>query len=240
MKTRMALTFTLLAALLAASCADRRASSPAAVLAHEGGTVTTTTHAIEIPPMALEADATVSLRVSPATDYPALANALSQVLLIEPEGVVLARHATVTIHGEFIAAPEGSTVSIAQLASADGVTGWTLVESTRDLETGDVTVPIDRFAPLAVVVSAPAAGAAAIRGSITWGDGTPAAGAPIQLFQVDARLTEQPADATGRFAFGDLEPGAYRLVVEYECTLSQAVEVAAGEMAEVTLTLCGG
>jgi hypothetical protein len=239
MTTRVA--FTLLLALLATSCARRSpAPGPVSVSALEGGTVIVSTHAIDIPPMALEADTPVSLRASPATDYPALDGARPQVLVIEPEGALLAQPAAVTIHGEFIAAPEGAAVSVAQLTNGDGVTAWSFVESVRDSETGDVTVPIDRFAPLAVVVTEPAAGAGQIRGSIVWGSGTPVAGAPIQLFRMDTRLVEQAADDSGNFAFGDLEPDSYLLVVDYECTLSRAVEVTAGGVAEVALTLCGG
>jgi hypothetical protein len=161
-------------------------------------------------------------------------------LRIEPEGTVLELPAQATIRADFIDLPAGARVSIAQLASGDGVATWMPLESARDASSGDVTVAITRFAPLAVVVSEEIAPGTGIRGRITWGEGSPAAGAPVQLFEGTTMLTTVTADADGAFAFTDLATGSYRLVVDYECHLDVTVEVRAGGVTERDLVLCGG
>jgi len=129
-------------------------------------------------------------------------------------------------------------VSVFQLRDVDGVTGWSPVESSSDAETGDVSVSVSRFAPLAVAVTE-ASSAAEIRGTLSWGSGDPAAEAPVQLYQGDTLVTETTTGADGSFSFADLEPGTYRVVVDYECTIDEAVDVAAGDVEELALTLCG-
>jgi hypothetical protein len=132
-------------------------------------------------------------------------------------------------------------VTVAQLAPAGADAGWLFVESERDLATGGVTASVLRFAPLAIVVEPGevVGDAARVEGTLSWGDGTPAANAPVQLFFRDAELATAETDLEGRFSFSDLEPGLYVVVVRYECDLSETVEVSTGEVARLALTLCG-
>lgn len=238
MTRRVHVAFALVSSIALAACADDAPSS-ALIAAAEGGTVTAATHEVAIPAMALATDLEVTLEAASASGYPTLENGRPEVLRIEPEGTVLERAATVTIHADFIGAGEGDRVSIVQLATADGVATWVPMESARDAATGDVDVPITRFAPLGVVV-VPSSGAAGIAGTIRWGDASPADGAPLQLFRGTELLDSTTADAAGAFAFDDLAPGAYRIVVDYECMIDQAVTVTAGEVTTQDLVLCGG
>ncbi|MDQ3036429.1 MAG: carboxypeptidase-like regulatory domain-containing protein [Myxococcota bacterium] len=230
-----------LALLLCASLAACNGTAPttARIVAAEGGTVTASTHQVAIPAMALTSDVEVTLEAVSAADYPALEGARPEVLRIEPEGTTLTRAATVTIRASFIGAAEGDRVSIAQLATGDGVSTWVPMESARDAATGDVDVPITRFAPLAIVVIG-ASSAGGIEGTIRWGDSSPAADAPVQLFRGTELVGSDVADAAGAFSFSDLDAGGYRVVVDYECMIDQAVTVVAGEIATQDLVLCGG
>jgi hypothetical protein len=234
---RKQLSIVLLSAALAACSGS--APSSALVVASEGGTVSAATHEVAIPAMALSADVEVMLEAVSASSYPTLEGAGPEVLRIEPEGTVLTRPATVTIRAAFIGAGEGDRVSVSQLATGDGVSTWVPLESAPGDAAGDVDVPITRFAPLAVVVVAASSGGT-IRGTIRWGDATPVDGAPLELFRGTELVTSTVADATGGFEFEALEPGAYRIAVDYECMIDQAVTVVAGETTTQDLVLCGG
>lgn len=223
---------------IASACGSTEPST-ARVVAAEGGTVIASTHRVTIPAASLPADTDVTLETTSADAYPTLAGALPEVLLMRPEGTLLERAATVTIGGGFIDADAAARVSIAQLATADGVSTWQPLESSRDATTGDVTLSVTRFAPLAVVVIE-TSGGTGIQGTIRWGDASPVAMAPIQLFLGTTAVTTVSSDAAGAFSFSDLAPGAYRIVVDYECMLDQAVVVTAGEVTTQDLVLCGG
>ncbi len=237
-RSRFARVSVVLTLALAAACAGP-APTTARIVATEGGRVVAASHEILIPAGSLLADTEVTLVTAPASSYPALPNSLSEVLRIEPEGTVLERAATVTIDGAFIGAAAADSVSVSQLANVDGVMMWRPMESSRDAASGDVAVSVTRFAPLGVVVVRPGA-TGEIRGTIAWGDASPAAGAPVQLFSGATSLGTSVASETGAFSFPGLAPGEYRLVVDYECRLDRAVTVAAGAPTQVMLTLCGG
>ena len=222
-------------ALVASSCAGSAPTS-ARVVASTGGTVSASTFQVLIPPMALATDTEVTLVTAPASGYPALANSRPEVLRMEPEGTVLTTPATVTIRADFIAAAPGDSVTIHQLNDVDG-TRWVPLPSTRT-PSGDVTVSVTLFAPLAVVV-VPAPSGCGIHGTIHWGDGSPVPSAPIQLWQGATMLTMTTSDASGVFAFGDLASGSYRIVLMYECNIDQGVSVTAGAATQVDLALCG-
>lgn len=237
------LVAAILSVLLASACGgdDESPSGVQLVTASAGGTVQAGSSSVEIPPMALTADTEVSLEAANASSYPALEGARPSVLRLEPEGTVLARPATVTIGASLVGAGAGDEVSVRQLASGDGIMQWVPVESSRDAETGNVLVPITRFAPLAVVVArtgTPPAGLA-IRGTLRWGDGSPVDAAPVQLLQSDRVLTTTTTDPAGYFFFGDLSAGTYVVSIDYECMLSETVEVTS-ETAALDLVLCGG
>lgn len=230
-----------LASLLAASlaflgCDDSRTSS-GPIRASEGGTVIAASHTVDIPANALASDTEVTLETAPASGYPALEGSLAEVLRIEPEGTVLEVPASLTIHGSFVGAASAASVTVRQLTSVDGVSLWSPIESARDAASGDLTVSVTRFAPLAVVVSETPSGAA-ITGTLRWGDGSPVDGAPVELHQGGSLLTTATTDAAGTFSFADLTPGAYELSIDYECMLTEPVTVAAGAPTEVELTLC--
>lgn len=208
------------------------------VAAAEGGTVTASTHTVAIPALALAADTDVTLEIASLADYPALANARPEVLRIQPEGTVLERAATVTIRGSFIDAASASAVSISQLATGDGVRAWVPIASTRDAATGDVTVMVTRFEPLAVVVVDAASGGT-IQGTIHWADASPVPMAPIELHSGPSRVMMTTSDANGQFVFTGVAAGEYRVVVSFECMIDQAVTVSAGAPTMVALTLCG-
>ncbi len=228
----------LLFVVIAASCGGDTPTTTR-IAAADGGTVIASSFRVTIPALSLATDTEVTLETASADAYPALAGGLSEVLLMRPEGTVLERAASVTIGGDFIDAPTGANVSVSQLATGDGAPGWLPLESSRDAATGDVTVSVTRFAPLGVaVVEASATGG--ITGTIHWGDHMPVGMAPIQLFRGATAVTTTTSDAAGVFSFTGLEPGDYRLVVEFECMLDRAITVTAGANATTALILCGG
>lgn len=235
---RTARIFSLLLVTLALGCNDTRTSG-GLIVASEGGSVVADSHEITIPPLSLAADTEVTLEAAPASDYPALAGSLSQVLRIQPEGTVLEIPAEVVIHGSFVGAASDASVAVWQLSNVDGVDRWSPVESVRDSASGDLTVSVTRFAPLGVTVSDAPSGSA-ISGTLLWGDGTPVDMAPVQLLQGGSLLTTAMTDATGHFAFSDLTAGEYQILIEYECTIDQPVTVVDGMTTELDLTLCGG
>ena len=235
---RTARVLSILAVSLAfVGCNDSRtAGGP--ILAAEGGTLVAESHTLVIPANALASDTEVTLETAAASGYPALEGSLAEVLRIQPEGTVLEIPASVTIHGSFVGAPSDASVTVRQLSSVDGVDTWSPVESERDPASGDLTVSVTRFAPLAVVVAEAPSGSS-IRGTLVWGDGSPVDGAPVELLQSGSVLTTATTDAAGAFSFADLTPGAYELAIDYECMLTQPVTVAQGAPTEVELTLCG-
>lgn len=202
-----------------------------------GGTVTAGTHSVVIPAMSLPTDTDVSLVTAPASTYLALENGRPEVLRMEPEGTVLEVAASVTIRADFIDAGATDTVSVFQLEMIDGVR-WRPLASERS-PAGDVTVSVSVFAPLGVAV-VPAATGSGVTGIIRWGDATPVAGAPIQLYQGTTLVTSTTSSATGAYAFTDVAPGDYRVVVMYECSIDRAVTVTAGAPTTLDLILCGG
>jgi hypothetical protein len=223
-------------ALAAVACGDDRGTGEGTlVVAEEGGTVVAPTFELSIPAMALPTDTTISLETAQASDYPALEGSLPEVLRIEPEGTVLELPATIVIDSDFIGAETGDIVSVSQLV--DGV--WSPRESAN--VSGGVSVSVTVFAPIAVALRAieiPTNGE--IRGTVSWGEGTPAGGAPVQLLRGETLVTSTYADTTtGAFSFADLEPGTYTVLIDYECRLEQAVELTSGETENLELVLCG-
>lgn len=214
-------------------------SSASTISAAEGGTIEASTHDVAIPAMALATDTEVTVETAEASAYPALENARPEVLRIEPAGTVLEVPATVTIHADFIDADAEEAVAIHQLQDVDGVESWTRLEASRDEASGDVTVSIRRFAPLGVVVTEPAS-TGTIQGTIAWGSGDPVAEGPVELYQGDTLVADTTTGADGGFAFADLDAGSYRVVMDYECSIDEAVTLEAGATEELTLTLCGG
>ncbi len=55
-----------------------------------------------------------------------------------------------------------------------------------------------------------------VSGKVVQKDGTPAAGAHVQLMQGDTVVAETITDENGNYVFPDVEPGTYNLVVEME------------------------
>lgn len=228
----------LLLPFLLLSLAGCSSSSSGLITAAEGGVVRTDAAEVTVPAMALAADTEVTVETASASDYPDLVNGRAEVVRLEPEGTVLETPATVIVRSDLIAAEPGASVTIHQLRDIDGERAWRPVESVYDSETGDAEAYVDVFAPLGVAVQA-AASTGTVRGTLTWGSGDPADGAPIELRTVDGTVGTATTDAAGAFTFTDVEPGTYTLYVMYECTIDETIEVAAGDN-EVSLTLCGG
>lgn len=234
-RTPTALFFSALVLALA-GC---NGATSALVVAAEGGVVSSDTAEVAIPAMSLVADTEVTLETAPASDYPALDNARPEVVRIQPEGTVLELPATVTVRAALIGAGADDRVSIHQLRDVDGVESWQPVESSLDEASGDASVSVTRFAPLAIVVEAPGT-TGEIHGTLLWAhDESPAESAPVQLWAADAVVADTTTDASGAFAFPDLEPGTYTVSIDYECMVEQTVELAAGATEELSLLLCG-
>src|SRR5262245_33062401 len=68
-----------------------------AIAAAEGGQVALGGATLDIPPGALPADATVTLRRQPVGELPPLADADPEAITIEPVGIALERPATLTL-----------------------------------------------------------------------------------------------------------------------------------------------
>lgn len=225
----------LLALSLMLGCAGP-APTTMTVPAATGGTVINADYQLVIPPMSLATDTEVTLMTAPLSGFPALENARPEVLLLEPEGTMLTRPASITIVADFVDAGASDNVAIHQLDRVDGVR-WVPLESTR-MPSGDVSVSVTRFAPLAVVVTS-SAGGGGVRGVIRWGDGTVVSAAPVQLFMGTTMVGMTTTDAAGVYTFQSLAAGNYRVVVDYECRLDRPVTVAAS-VATLDLILCGG
>lgn len=219
----------LISCALLAACANETAG--AVIAADTGGTVSSDAADIVIPAASLAEDTEIMLSVGEAEDIPELENA-RVILDLQPRGTVLETAASVTIRGSEIGANEGERIAVFQLLD-----GWLPIEHTVGAE-GDVTISVTRFQPVGVTVSeAPSGGT--IEGTISWSSGDPAGGAPIELWQGDSMVATVTSDDLGAFTFTDLESGTYAIRVNYECTIDQAVGVAAGETETVQLTLCG-
>lgn len=232
--------FALLFSVLLLGLAGCNGATSGLIVAAEGGVVRSDTAEVAIPAMSLAVDTEVTLETAPASDYPALDNARPEVVRIQPEGTVLELPATVTLRSGLIGAGADDSVTIHQLRDVDGVQSWQPVEHTLDEATGDATVSVTRFAPLAIVV-APPSSLGTIGGTLLWGhDSSPVESAPVQLIAADAIVAETTTDAAGAFSFGDLDAGSYTVSINYECMVSETVELAAGATEELSLVLCGG
>jgi len=228
----------LLLPFLLLSLAGCSSSASGLITAAEGGTVRSDAAELTVPAMALGSDTEVTVDTASASDYPALENARGEVVRLQPEGTVLETPATVVVRSGLIGAAPGASVSIHQLREIDGVRVWRPVESVYDSETGDAEAYVSTFAPLGVVVTE-AAATGAVTGTLRWGTGDPADGAPVELRAGDEVVSSTTTDATGAFSFTDVEPGSYTVHIMYECTVEQAIELEAGETEELALTLCG-
>ena len=235
-----------LVAVTAVACSNARngggGSASDVVVAVEGGTVAANANQIEIPANALSEDTEVSLIVDSITSFPALEGAQNTVLRIEPEGQVLEVPATVTIAAGLASDVAAERVTVSQLYNVDGVMSWRQIETAISVVGGNVTASVSRFAPLAVVVASAVVtpGGNAIEGTVAWGDGSPVDSAPVELWQGESKLTETTTDAEGGFGFADLTAGTYSVRIDYECMVTEAVEVTASAPTQVTITLCGG
>ena len=218
-------------ALLLGACSE---SGPTTTVINsaEGGTVASATHTIDIPALSLASDTEVTLDMPAADAYPPVPGDRSVILTIEPEGTVLEIPATLVIHGSQIGASADETVAVYRLV--DGA--WAPREFSRDVETGDITTSITVFGPIGIGISAPVAGTT-LQGTIAWGDGTPVADAPIQLYQGDTLVQETTSNAEGLYRFEGLEAGTYSIRVNYECMIDQGVSVS-GDTVTQDLVLC--
>jgi len=229
----------LLLPFLVLSLAGCSSAASGLITAAEGGVVRSDAAELTVPAMSLAADTEITVDTASASDYPALENGRPEVVRLQPEGTVLETPATVVVRSDLIDAAPGSRVSIHQLRDIDGVRAWRAVESVFDSETGEAEAYVTTFAPLGIVVEAVAA-TATVTGTLSWGSGDPADGAPVELRQGETVVATATTDAAGAFTFADVEPGAYTVNVDYECTIDEAITLEAGETEELTLTLCGG
>ena len=220
----------LISCALLAACGND--TTGALIVADTGGTVTSSAADVVIPAASLGEDTEVMISVGEVADIPALENA-RVILDLQPRGTALETPASVTIYGSEIGAGDGERVEVFQLLD-----GWLPVEHEVG-SGGDVTVSITRFQPIGVTVSEGPSGGT-IEGTISWGSGEPAGGAPIELWQGDSMITMVTSDDAGAFRFTDLQSGTYSLRVNYECQIDQSVGVAEGATETVQLTLCGG
>jgi hypothetical protein len=144
--------FTLVLAVAGlAACGDNGEPSGNAVLiiAAQGGTVTMDGDetGISIPANALAADAEISISYGNLSDYGALENGLSRVLVMEPAGTTLQTPATVLLD-------PGTTIGADKVVFVrqwmDG--GWYGTQEASVVSGGLVSTTVSFLAPLAIVV----------------------------------------------------------------------------------------
>lgn len=241
-RTQLGLSTIGLLCAMAGCADDTRMAEPMLITPEAGGTITLGANEVTIPPNSLAAATEVVLMTSPLSTLAALENGVGEALILLPEGTTLERAAVVTLPVDPSLLVEGAEVSVKQLVSGDGVMIWTDLSSELNASAGEVIVSVTRFAPLAVVVeTSVVAGGNVINGTIAWGDETPVGMAPIDLFESGGAspLTSTMSAEDGTFSFGDLSPGDYRIVVDYECLIEEDVTVTADAPSNVSLTLCG-
>ncbi len=236
-ETKAIFASSLIVALSLTACADDRPATSVVVSAATGGTVSLGNTELAVPAMALANDTEIMLTTANKADFPELTGAQPDVVRIEPLGTTLEFAATLVI--DVSGAPSGASLSAAQLREIEGEMVWTTIATELPVSNGLATVSITTFAPLAIVSPPVVGGGNVIRGTISWGDGSPAANAPIELYVGETKQTEILSDSQGAFQFADVSAGSYSLRVNYECTINEAVEVSASEPTVVTLTLCG-
>lgn len=230
--------------MMIAACADdTRVGTPMLIAAETGGTVSLGAAQVVIPPNSLAEATEVVLMTSPLSALEPLENAVGEALLLLPEGTLLELAASVTLNVDPALLVEGAEVSVMQLVSGDGVMIWSMVPSELQSSSGSIIASVTRFAPLAVVVETSVVGGSGnvINGTLLWTDESPVSMAPVYLLEAGGAspLASTMTGEDGSFSFVDLTPGSYTIDIDFECPLSETVEVTAEAPTNVALTLCG-
>ena len=218
------------ALIFSLACSTSSDETTQTILASTGGTLELQDSRLVIPGNALEVDTEITLRFDAMSDHEPLEGA-DQVLSMEPAGLSLAVPARLTLHLGSEDDRPGSTVHY----FTDGV--WLPME-TGQISGGGLEVTISNLGSFAVVPPRDEVGGNAIKGTITWPSGDPVSSAPIDLWRGDSHLVQIESDASGAFFFGDLAPGIYRVVVDYECRFEDDVSVVAETPTLLDISLC--
>jgi hypothetical protein len=180
------------------------------IRAAEGGTVEIPDREVRvgIPPNALMSDTDVSLEVDAIGGYPALADAIDEVLVLEPAGTVLEVAASVTWKPAGVELDGSEQLRAYQLE--DGA--WRALEARPEVGSGGVvSTTVVRFAPIALtVVEAPPPGSAEVRGMVIHGyTEEPYPGLELELLQDGREIETATTDADGRYSLGAHPAGTY-------------------------------
>ena len=226
--------FVLSLSLLAVGCGDDASTEVTEVIsAAAGGTISLEASVLRIPAAALQVDTEVSMRLDPIADLAPLADGHDLVLTIEPAATTLAVAASLTLD---LGGPVAAGERVTAYHFVDGA--WAALES-QEVSGGLIQTSVTGLGSFALRRETPDLGGGnQIVGTLRLNDGSPVGGAPVQLFVSGSPLADTVTGDSGAFTFVDLSPGAYTLVVSFECELSQDVTVTAEAATEVDLVLC--
>lgn len=226
----------ILATILATACADTEgpAGAEAIITVAEGGIIEIGDGAasLEFPPNALTEDLAITLDFASLERYRPLLNGRDRVLTIEPEGVVLAGRARLTLSPGEPAVQPSQDVGLAQLRGGE----WVPIESALD-DALAVNGSIGELAPVAVVVIERAAGGG-IRGFAYDSQERLLSGLPIELVADGQVVRTTTSSSEGEFEIAGVAAGSYSLRTSAGpegCRQETPVTVVEQETAQVSL-----
>jgi hypothetical protein len=177
-----------------------------------GGTVAMESDetSLNIPAGSLAIDTEITLSYGELSDYGALANARSRVLVMEPAGTTLSSPAAVLIDPGTPAIGATQTVTVYQwVAGVDG--GWSNPREAQVVSMGLVSTSVTYLAPLAIVVEDPVVGpTGTISGSVFHiYTEQPLEGMSFTLLSGATEVDTAVSDAQGGFLFTEVPVGTY-------------------------------
>lgn len=203
--------FTLVFAVAGlAACSDNGEPNGNGVLiiAAQGGTVSMDGDetGISIPANALTADTEIAISYGSLSDYGALENGLSRVLIMEPAGTSLATPATVLMDPGIVIGAD-KVVSVRQWM--DG--GWYGTQEASVVSGGLVSTTVSYLAPLAIVVEdAPQGPTGTISGMVLHiYTEEPLEGITFELLDGTTVVDTAVSGADGLFSFSEVPVGSY-------------------------------
>jgi hypothetical protein len=182
------------------------------ILAATGGTVAMKGDetSLSIPANALAADTEVTLSYGELSDYGALTDARSRVVVLEPAGTLLSSPASLLIDPGAPAIGAEQIVTVYQWV--DGVDGgWSSPRAAEVVSLGLVSTTVNRLAPLAIVVEDPVAGpTGTISGMVIhMYTEQPLEGMSFTLLSGATEVDSAVSDAQGGFEFTEVPVGTY-------------------------------